>query len=93
MPQSTIVVALNGTLNLSRLACTIPRQGPAIDPTLQRNSFTIDSHVGPRASLSSGVLGRRWEGGTAEESVLALFAERRRQVADGIEADESELDE
>jgi hypothetical protein len=29
----------------------------------------------------------------AEQSVLALFAERRRQIAEGIEADESELDE
>jgi len=51
MPQLTIVAALNGILNLSRLPRTIHRQGPAIDPTLQRNSFTIDSRVGPRASL------------------------------------------
>ena len=29
----------------------------------------------------------------AEISVLALFAERRRQVEEGIEADKSELDE
>jgi hypothetical protein len=42
--------------------------------------------------LPNGTLGRRWEGGTGEESVLALFAERRRQLADRIEAYESELD-
>jgi hypothetical protein len=89
MPQTTIAAALNGTLNLSWL----PRPGPRIDPTRQLSSSTIDSRVGPRTALSSGALKRRWEGGAAEESVLALFMERRRQIAEGIEADESELND
>jgi hypothetical protein len=89
MPQTTIVAALNGTLNLSRL----PRPRPRIDPTCQPSSSTINSRVGPRTTLSSGGLGRRWEGGVVEESVLALFKERQCQVAEGIEVDESELDE
>ena len=93
MPQTTIVAAINGTLNLSRLPRVMPRQGPTINPTLQRSSSTINSRVGSRTPLSSGLLGRRWEGGVAEKSVLALFAERRRQIEEGIEADESELDE
>jgi hypothetical protein len=89
MPQTTIVAALNGSIQLRRL----PRSGPCIDPTRQPSSSTINSRVGPRAPLPSGVLGRRWEGGTAEELVLALFTERRRQIAEGVEADESKLDE
>jgi hypothetical protein len=89
MPQTTIVAALNGTLNLSRL----PRPGPRIDPTCQPGSSTINSRVGPRITLPLGDLGRHWEGGVAEESVLALFKERQHQIAGGIEADESELDE
>jgi hypothetical protein len=87
MPQTTIVAALNGTLNLSRLPRATPRQGPAINPARQRSSSTINSRVG------SGLLERRWEGGVVEISVLALFAERRRQIEEGIEADKSELDE
>jgi hypothetical protein len=89
MPQTTIVAALNGSIQL----CRLPRSGPHIDPARQLSSSTLNSRVGPRAPLPSGVLGRRWEGGTAEASVLALFVERQRQVAEGIEADESELDE
>lgn len=89
MPQTTIVAALNGSIKLSQA----PRPGPRIDPMRQPGSSTINSRVGPRTSLPSGVLGRCWEGGAGEELVLALFAERRRQIAEGIEADESELDE
>jgi hypothetical protein len=89
MPQTTIVAALNGSLNLSRA----PRPGPCINPLNQLSSSSLNSHVGARTLLPNGTLGRRWEGGAGEESVLALFAERRRQLADGIEAYESELDE
>jgi hypothetical protein len=88
MPQTTIVAALNGSIQLRRL----PRSGPRIDPARQLSSSTINSRVGPRAPLPSRVLDRRWEGGTAEESVLALFAKRWRQIAKGVEADKSELD-
>jgi hypothetical protein len=91
MSQTRIFAALNSTLNLSQLPR--PRPGPRIDPTRQPGSSTIDSRVGPRTALSLGALKRRWEGGVAEESVLALFMERRRQIAEGIEVDESELDE
>jgi hypothetical protein len=89
MPQTTIVTALNGSLNLSRA----PRLGPRVYPLNRLSSSSLNSRVGAQTVLPNGTLGRRWEGGTGEESVLALFAERRRQLADGIEAYESELDE
>lgn len=89
MPQTTIVAALNGSLNLSRAPCP----GPCINPSNQLSFSSLNSRVGARTLLPNGTLGRRWEGRTAEESVLALFAERRRQLADGIESYESELDE
>jgi hypothetical protein len=89
MPQTTIVAALNRSIQLRQL----PHCGPCVDPTHQPSSSTINSRVGPRAPLPSRVLGRRWEGGTAEESVLALFAGHWHQIAESIEADESELDE
>jgi hypothetical protein len=89
MPQTTIVAALNGSLNLSRA----PRPGPRPNPLNQLSSSSLNSRVGTRTVLPDGTLGRRWEGGASEQSVLALFTERRRQLADGIEDYESELDE
>jgi hypothetical protein len=89
MPQTTIVTALNGSLNLSRA----PRPGPCIQPLNQLSSSSLNSRVGARTVLPNGTQGRRWEGGTAEKSVLSLFAERQRQFADGIDDYESKLDE
>jgi hypothetical protein len=60
---------------------------------LNQLSSSPDSRVGLRTLLSNGTLGRHWEGGADEESVLVLFAERLSQLADRIEAYESELDE
>jgi len=89
MPQTTIVDALNGSLNLSRA----PRPGPRLKPSNQLSSSSLNSHVGARTTLPNGTEGRRWEGGPAEQSVLSLFKERQRQFADGIDAYKSELDE
>lgn len=38
-------------------------------------------------------MGRHWEGVAAKQSTLALFEERRRQIADRIDAYECEIDE
>jgi hypothetical protein len=93
MPQSTIVQALNGSINLSRAPRLGPCPGPRIDPLKQLSSSSLNSRVAAQTTLPNGTLGRRWEGGVAEQSTLALFKERRCQIADRIDAYKSELDE
>jgi hypothetical protein len=87
MPQTTIVTALNGSLNLLR----VPRPRPRLKPSNQLSSSSLNSRVGARTTLPNGTEGRRWEGGLAEQSVLSLFTECQRQFADGIDAYKSEL--
>lgn len=68
MPQTTIVKALNGSLNLSR--ASLP--GPRIDPLGRLSSSSLNSRVGAQTTLLNGTLGRRWEGGVAKQLVLAF---------------------
>jgi hypothetical protein len=55
MPQTTIVAALNGSLNLFR----VPRPRPCINPLNQLSSSSLNSRIGARTLLLNGTLGRR----------------------------------
>jgi hypothetical protein len=91
MPQTTIVKELNGSLNLSRAPA--PCSGPRINPLNQLSSSSLNSRVREQTTLPNRTLGRRWEGEPAKQLILALFEERQRQIANGIDDYASELDE
>jgi len=83
MPQTTLASALNGGIRLNR--APRPEPGPRVDPHRQHSSITLSSRTGVLDSRAREGDGRRWGGGVAEQSVLAAFKARRREIVDVLQ--------